>query len=100
MGTNLKRVFMRQYSMMKDHPKIDWKALKKAKYIRGDDPSISLLTLDFDAAVTAPVFGHATVMDYYNTASSTNNLPNIKTPTLILHALDDPIAGISILDMD
>jgi hypothetical protein len=35
MGTNLKRVFMRQYGMMKDHPKIDWKALKKAKYLIG-----------------------------------------------------------------
>ena len=51
-----------------------------------------LLTSDFDAAVTAPVFGHATVRDYYMTASSTNLLPNIKTPTLVLHALDDPIA--------
>ena len=86
--------------MMKDNPKIDWKALKNAKLVRGDDLYIYRLTLDFDAAVTAPVFGHATVMDYYNTASSTNNLPNIKTPTLILHALDDPIACIFILDVD
>jgi predicted alpha/beta-fold hydrolase len=35
MGSNLKRVFMRQYSVMKDDPKIDWKALKKAKHIWG-----------------------------------------------------------------
>jgi predicted alpha/beta-fold hydrolase len=81
--------------MMKDHPKIDWQALKKAKFIRGHNLQRHPLTSDFDAAVTAPVFGHATVVDYYNTASSTNNLPNIKTPTLILHALDDPIACMS-----
>ena len=36
MGTNLKRVFMRQYGMMKDHSKIDWTALKKAKYLIGE----------------------------------------------------------------
>jgi uncharacterized protein len=35
MGVNLKRVFMRQYGMMKDHPKIDWKAFKKAQYLHG-----------------------------------------------------------------
>lgn len=35
MGLNLKRVFMRQYAMMKDHPKIDWKAFKKAQLIHG-----------------------------------------------------------------
>jgi predicted alpha/beta-fold hydrolase len=52
--------------------------------------------VEFDAAVTAPVFGHATVWDYYNTASSTHSLPDIKTPLLILHALDDPIACMSI----
>jgi len=35
MGRNLKKVFMRQYPVMKNHPKVDWKALKKAKYIHG-----------------------------------------------------------------
>lgn len=37
MGTNLKRVFMRQYSTMKNHPKIDWNGLKNAKYIWGGE---------------------------------------------------------------
>jgi predicted alpha/beta-fold hydrolase len=39
MGLNLKRVFMRQYAMMKDHPKIDWKAFKKAQFIHGISPA-------------------------------------------------------------
>jgi predicted alpha/beta-fold hydrolase len=54
-----------------------------------------MLISEFDAAVTAPVFGHPTVKDYYRTASSTNVLSQIKTPMLVLHALDDPIAGSS-----
>lgn len=95
MGANLKRVFNRQLPIMKDHPKIDWQALKKAKLVRGSNAQMHPLTSDFDAAVTAPVFGYSTVVDYYTTASSSNSLPNIKTPTLILHALDDPIACIS-----
>jgi len=37
MGANLKRVFMRQYFIMKDHPKVDWQALKKAKLVRGNN---------------------------------------------------------------
>jgi len=43
MGRNLKRVFMRQYPIMKGHPKIDWAALKKAKYIYGKPLQISML---------------------------------------------------------
>lgn len=54
------------------------------------------LISEFDTAVTAPCFGFADVYDYYTTASSTNKLPNIKTPLLVLHALDDPIASKSL----
>jgi uncharacterized protein len=48
---------------------------------------------EFDSAVTAPVFGYQDVWDYYNRASSTNKLPDIKTPLLIIQSLDDPIVG-------
>jgi hypothetical protein len=37
MGENLKRVFHRQYPMMKDHPKVNWEALNKARFIHGTD---------------------------------------------------------------
>ena len=78
---------------MKNHEKIDWKGLKKAKFIHGMYMPQSHLIVEFDAAVTAPVFGHPGVMEYYETASSTHTLPAIKTPLLVLHALDDPICG-------
>ena len=44
----------------------------------------------FDDQVTAPLHGFDGVDDYYRRASSRPFIKNIKTPTLILHALDDP----------
>jgi len=44
----------------------------------------------FDDQVTAPLCGFAGVFDYYSRASCRQYLPRITTPTLILHALDDP----------
>lgn len=44
----------------------------------------------FDDKVTAPLHGYAGVDDYYARASCRRYLRGIRTPTLILHALDDP----------
>lgn len=44
----------------------------------------------FDDQVTAPLHGFAGVDDYYRRSSSRQYLPRIATPTLILHAEDDP----------
>lgn len=44
----------------------------------------------FDDQITAPLHGFADVEDYYERASCGQYLPRIDTPTLILHALDDP----------
>lgn len=46
---------------------------------------------DFDQYFTAPYFGFHSAKDYYRNASSVIRLMNIRTPTLILNALDDPI---------
>jgi predicted alpha/beta-fold hydrolase len=45
---------------------------------------------DFDDHVTAPLHGFAGVDDYYRQSGSRRFLEFIDTPTLILHALDDP----------
>lgn len=51
----------------------------------------SLKTLyDFDQQITAPLHGFSSVEEYYRTSSSRQYLNNIATPTLIIHALDDP----------
>jgi predicted alpha/beta-fold hydrolase len=44
----------------------------------------------FDDAVTAPLNGFADAQDYYTRASCRPFLGAIRTPTLILHAQDDP----------
>ena len=44
----------------------------------------------FDEHVTAPLHGYQHVHAYYRDASSHQYLANIMTPTLIIHALDDP----------
>ena len=45
---------------------------------------------DFDNAFTAPMHGFKDVHDYYRRCSSRQFLKHIQTPTLILHAADDP----------
>jgi predicted alpha/beta-fold hydrolase len=44
----------------------------------------------FDEKITAPLHGYPHVHAYYREASSRQYLTHIATPTLILHALDDP----------
>ena len=44
----------------------------------------------FDEAYTAKINGFASAQDYYEKSSSKQCLINIQTPTLIIHAKDDP----------
>lgn len=44
----------------------------------------------FDAQLTAPLHGYIDDVDYYQRCSSRQYLGEIQTPTLILHAQDDP----------
>ena len=45
---------------------------------------------DFDDRITAPLNGFAGAEDYYSRCSSRDFVQHIHTPTLLLHALDDP----------
>jgi predicted alpha/beta-fold hydrolase len=45
----------------------------------------------YDDAVTAPLHGFDGVEDYYGRCSARQYLPNIGTPTLLVHARDDPL---------
>lgn len=46
---------------------------------------------DFDALVTAPLNGFGTPANYYALASSGDHLSRIRLPTLLIHAMDDPV---------
>jgi len=56
------------------------------------DVDINMLTTfwQFDDKVTAPLHGFEGADDYYTRASSHQFIPQIRVPTLILHARDDP----------
>jgi predicted alpha/beta-fold hydrolase len=45
---------------------------------------------DFDDRITAPASGFLNADDYYHRASSARVAADIRIPTLVLHALDDP----------
>ena len=45
---------------------------------------------EFDSAYTAPIHGFSSADDYYAKSSSKQFLKDIQTPTLIIHAQDDP----------
>lgn len=47
--------------------------------------------LDFDGRYVAPLYGFQNAEDYYSRTSSRAILARIRTPTLIIQALDDPI---------
>jgi len=51
----------------------------------------------FDGAYTAPVHGFDSAQDYYTKCSSKQFLKSIKTPTLVIHSLDDPFMTPEIL---
>lgn len=55
------------------------------------DPLKKIKTLyDFDDYYTGPLHGYADAHDYYSQCSSKNFLREIKIPTLIINAKDDP----------
>lgn len=45
---------------------------------------------DFDAMVTVPSFGYASINEYYEQSSSRYFLKDVKHPGMIFHAMDDP----------
>ncbi len=68
---------------------------------KGDDEHLSALQRlgslkgmrtfwDFDGRFTAPLHGYADATDYYRRASSRYFLPDIRIPTLLIQAEDDP----------
>jgi predicted alpha/beta-fold hydrolase len=52
---------------------------------------------DFDQHITAPIHGFADANDYYQKCSSGKFLKKIVTPTLVVHAKDDPFMHESIV---
>ena len=58
---------------------LDWRKMRAARDF-----------WEFDDVVTAPVNGFKNVEDYYDRCSCGQFIERIRTPTLIVHAMDDP----------
>ena len=54
---------------------------------------------EFDDAVTAPMHGFRSAQDYYERCSSRQFVDRIETPTLVLHAADDPLMHSGIIPL-
>lgn len=69
-------------------------ARRKLALIRdaGHDPDLAAIRCfrDFDEVLTAPLHGFRSADDYYVRSSSAQFLRYITTPTLVIHATDDP----------
>lgn len=61
---------------------LDLKKIEQVQYLH-----------DFDREVQCDTWGYPTVGAYYRDASSSDSVLDIRTPTLCLHATDDPIAA-------
>ena len=53
---------------------------------------------DFDDVVTGPVHGFVDAEDYYTRSSSKHYLADVRVPTLLLSAVDDPFLPAPVLD--
>lgn len=54
----------------------------------------------FDEEITAPAFGFEDAADYYRQCSSAAVLEDIRIPTLVLHAQDDPFIPFRAFEVD
>ena len=77
-----------------------WKLKKDIQDLKEDFPGEididfprRMNMVDFDNLYTAPRSGFKDAMDYYLQVSSKNFVPQIKTKTLILHSIDDPVVS-------
>jgi predicted alpha/beta-fold hydrolase len=65
-------------------------------------PNVNLRSLtslwEFDNSVTAPIHGFADARDYYERSSAIRWIGNIRLPTLLLSASDDPFLPPAVLD--
>jgi len=91
-----------QYRLVKDLNaallrKFDKHDLEKLIGLKREDVSKLRSFWDFDEAYTAPIHGFDSAKDYYKKCSSREFLKSIQTPTLIIHAEDDPFMSSEVI---
>lgn len=74
-------------SLLKKYEKHD---IEKLIHLKKDDVKKIKTIKEFDQLYTAPIHGFLSADDYYEKCSAKQFLKDIKIPTLIIHAKDDP----------
>ena len=82
--------FYQRYLLKRLQNKIRSKFSQLSPPVSIDDISNLNTFRRFDGAVTAPLHGFKDADDYYLRSSSRQYLKNIRVPTLVIHAKDDP----------
>lgn len=82
----LRAVFMKKLAIVNQQLALTPAKLRALKTIR-----------QFDQQITAPLHGFTSEHAYYAACSSRQYLSDITTPTLIIHALDDPFMSPSVI---
>jgi uncharacterized protein len=88
-GTTMGRLYTR-YFLRSLLGKVELKAERLGRELDLDRLRRARTLREFDDAATAPLHGFDGAWDYYARASSGPVLPGIRTPTLVIHAGDDP----------
>ena len=88
-GGAYERFLVRQLRKEATKPGPDGTPLLTSEEIEGIRGATSLP--DFDDVVTAPRNGWVDAAEYYRVNSAMDFLPHIRTPTLVIHSLDDPM---------
>lgn len=76
----MKKSLYRKFKTPNASPPFDLHALRKCRSFRA-----------FDQLVTAPLHGFSNIDEYYADSSSYRYIGGVKTPSLVIHALDDPL---------
>ncbi|MCK5100983.1 MAG: alpha/beta fold hydrolase, partial [Desulfobacteraceae bacterium] len=83
------RIYMKRFLIM-FHDKIKAKMISLPGQINDKNYKEIKNFKDFDDRYTAPIHGFKNALDYWGKCSSNQFIPNIKIPTLILNAKNDP----------
>lgn len=84
-----RRIYM-EYFLRTLRKKMRFKAQQFADFPDTSSVDTMRTFAEFDGHFTAPVHGFSSALDYWSRASSAQRLHNVRIPTLLINAADDP----------
>ena len=101
MTNSLCKVLLSHEPALKDHyRKVCGVDIKETIEKWRRDPDKYMTIRRFDNTFTRKIFGYFSVDDYWYKASCVHTIGKLRTPTLYIHALDDPVLGSRTIEYD